>query len=114
MNNTDFSLQHCEPCHKGTTALTPHESSIWLNALTGWAIDEKNEWLSKAYSFRNFASALEFVRRIGDIAEQEGHHPDINLGWGYAKINIQTHALNGLHRNDFILAAKIDKIQKPA
>ena len=58
----------------------------------------------------NFLESQSFVNKVGDIAEQEGHHPDIWFGWGYAKIKIQTHAINGLHESDFVLAAKIDKI----
>ena len=66
--------------------------------------------LEKEFKFKNFKNSQAFVNKVGDIAEKEGHHPDIWFGWGYAKIKIFTHAIKGLHESDFILAAKIDKI----
>ena len=66
--------------------------------------------LEKSFTFKNFMDSQNFVNKVGEISEKEGHHPDIIFGWGYAKINITTHAIKGLSENDFILAAKIDKI----
>jgi pterin-4a-carbinolamine dehydratase len=70
----------------------------------------KGAKITKEYKFKNFAEALSFVNRVGEIAEKEGHHPDINFGWGYVTITLQTHSINGLSRNDFILAVKINEI----
>ena len=109
-SDTDFSLQHCEPCHKGAPRLSRGESENWLVALTGWALADDTTMLSKSFKFRNFAQALTFVNHIGEVAEKEGHHPDLTFGWGYVEIKTHTHAIGGLHRNDFILASKIDKI----
>ena len=67
-------------------------------------------YLEKEFKFKNFVESEKFVNKIGSIAEQEGHHPDISFGWGYAKIKILTHAIKGLAESDFILAAKIDQI----
>ena len=64
----------------------------------------------KKFEFKNFLESQKFVNEVGRVSEDEGHHPDIMFGWGYAKINITTHAIEGLSENDFILAAKIDKI----
>ena len=66
--------------------------------------------LIKNFKFENFLESQSFINKVGAIAEQEGHHPDIWFGWGYAKIKIQTHAISGLHESDFVLAAKIDRI----
>ena len=66
--------------------------------------------LEKKFKFKNFIDSQNFVNRVGEISEEEGHHPDITFGWGYAKLNISTHAIEGLSENDFILAAKIDQI----
>ena len=66
--------------------------------------------LEKNFKFKNFQNSQNFVNDVGKISEEEGHHPDITFGWGYAKINITTHAIEGLSENDFILAAKIDQI----
>jgi 4a-hydroxytetrahydrobiopterin dehydratase len=79
----------------------------------GWNIikDKKDIYfLEKQFSFKNFLDSQKFVNAVGKISEEEGHHPEITFGWGYAKINITTHAIEGLSENDFILAAKIDKI----
>ena len=72
--------------------------------------ENKSYILEKKFNFKNFIQSQKFVNIVGDIAEKEGHHPDISFGWGYAKIKIMTHAIDGLSENDFILAAKIDQI----
>jgi len=72
--------------------------------------DKKNYLLEKKFEFKNFLESQKFVNEVGKVSEDEGHHPDIMFGWGYAKINITTHAIEGLSENDFILAAKIDQI----
>mgnify|MGYP003308744673 CR=1 FL=1 len=72
--------------------------------------DEKTYYLIKQFKFNNFLESQNFVNKIGNLAEKEGHHPDIWFGWGYAKIKIFTHAIKGLHESDFILAAKVDQI----
>ena len=66
--------------------------------------------IRKKFTFKNFLDSQNFVNQVGEISENEGHHPDITFGWGYAKINITTHAIDGLSENDFILAAKIDQL----
>ena len=66
--------------------------------------------MEKKFDFKNFQESQDFINKVGEISENEGHHPDINFGWGYAKVNITTHAIKGLSENDFILAAKIDEI----
>ena len=72
--------------------------------------ENKIYFLLKEFKFKNFKESQEFINKVGDIAETEGHHPDIWFGWGYAKIKIFTHAIKGLHESDFVLAAKVDKI----
>ena len=79
----------------------------------GWNIiknEKENFFLNKKFNFENFSQSQEFVNKVGIISEEEGHHPDILFGWGYAEIKITTHAIAGLSENDFILAAKIDQI----
>lgn len=75
-----------------------------------WEISEDAKFISKKFKFKNFADALDFVNKVGAIAESEGHHPDIELGWGKVKIVLTTHAIGGLSQNDFIVAAKINAI----
>jgi 4a-hydroxytetrahydrobiopterin dehydratase len=79
----------------------------------GWDIlkdKKKIFFLIKKFKFKNFLGSQNFINRVGQISEKEGHHPDISFGWGYAEIKITTHAIEGLSENDFILAAKIDQL----
>jgi 4a-hydroxytetrahydrobiopterin dehydratase len=102
-----LSGKHCVPCHGGVPRLKGEEVEALLGQLEGWQAVEEHH-LSKAYEFKNFADALAFVNRAGEVAESEGHHPDIEFGWGYARLKIYTHAIDGLSESDFILAARID------
>ena len=87
--------------------LSENQIQRLLSEIPSWSI--KDNLLYKKYEFPNFKRALDFVNKVGDIAEKENHHPDICFGWGYAKINLTTHSVGGLSENDFILAAKIEK-----
>lgn len=101
-----LSSRHCVPCHGGVPRLTNEEIAPLLEQLAGWEAVEEHH-LAKAYKFANFAESLAFVNRVGAVAETEGHHPDIAFGWGYVRLKIYTHAIDGLTESDFILAAKI-------
>jgi 4a-hydroxytetrahydrobiopterin dehydratase len=102
-----LSEKHCVPCHGGVPRLGAGEIEPLLAQLPGWeAVDAHH--LSKAYEFPNFVEALAFVVRVGRVAEAEGHHPDVEFGWGYARLKIFTHAIDGLSESDFVLAARID------
>ncbi|MGY9000718.1 MAG: 4a-hydroxytetrahydrobiopterin dehydratase [Rhodospirillales bacterium] len=100
----------CVPCRGGILPLTFKEASTFLSDTPGWELKEDTTRLYQSFKFENFQTALNFVNKVGIIAEKEGHHPDIELGWGYVNILIFTHAINGLHENDFILATKINAI----
>ena len=109
----DLSKKNCIPCKGGIPAFDISEIHKYLKKVDGWDVKKKNGesyFLEKSFTFNNFSESQKFINQVGDIAEKEGHHPDIIFGWGYAKINITTHAIKGLSENDFILAAKIDKI----
>lgn len=106
-----LSSKSCVPCHGGVPRLEGEEIEALLGQLSGWRVMDEHH-LHKAYKFTNFADALAFVNRVGEIAEREGHHPDISFGWGYARFEIYTHAIGGLSESDFILAAKIDEAAK--
>jgi len=90
-------------------ALSAAEIEPLAAQVSGWQVVEEHH-LQKAYKFADFRETLEFVNRIGELAEQQGHHPDICFGWGKADISIWTHKINGLTESDFVLAAKIDKL----
>ena len=102
-----LSSRHCVPCHGGVPRLGGEEIAPLLGQLEGWQVVEEHHLL-KEYRFSNFADALDFVNRVGAVAEGEGHHPDITFGWGYARVQIYTHAIGGLSESDFIRAARID------
>jgi 4a-hydroxytetrahydrobiopterin dehydratase len=80
-----------------------------VDQLSGWEVELEHH-LKKNYGFSNFAEALKFVNRVGELAEEQGHHPDICFGWGKVEVTIWTHKIDGLTESDFILAAKIDKL----
>tara|TARA_B100000401_G_scaffold398618_1_gene309363 strand:- start:272 stop:616 length:345 start_codon:yes stop_codon:yes gene_type:complete len=108
----DLLEKKCVPCEGGVKAFDISEIHKYQKKVDGWDIikDNKNIYtLQKKFTFKNFMQSQLFVNEVGKISEEEGHHPDISFGWGYAIINITTHAIEGLSENDFILAAKIDK-----
>ena len=109
---TDLFDKKCVPCEGGVTPFDISEIHKYQKKIDDWDV-VKNEndiyYLEKKFTFKNFLESQNFVNKVGSIAEKEGHHPDISFGWGYAKINITTHAIEGLSENDFILASKIDK-----
>lgn len=104
----DLANRACVPCHGGVPKLAGEEIARLLPQLQEWEVIGEHH-LKKSYKFPNFRQALEFVTRVGEVAEREGHHPDLRFGWGYCDIEIYTHAIDGLSESDFILAAKIDK-----
>ena len=110
---SELSEKKCVPCEGGVPALDISEIHKYQKKIDGWDVikNEKNiHFLEKKFKFKNFVESQKFVNEVGRISEEEGHHPEILFGWGYAKINISTHAIEGLSENDFILASKIDKI----
>lgn len=106
----NLSKQKCEPCEGGVEPLTRAQFENYLDQVQDWdVIDDKR--IEKLFQFKNFKEALVFVNNVGDLAESEGHHPDINLhGWNKVLITLWTHAIGGLSLNDFIVARKIDEI----
>ena len=110
---SDLVSKKCLPCEGGVLPFDISEIHKYQKKVDGWELkkNEKNVFfLEKKFIFKNFISSQNFVNKIGEISEKENHHPDISFGWGYAKIIITTHAIEGLSENDFILAAKIDQI----
>ena len=110
---SDLSKKKCVACDGNTLPFDTSEIHKYLKKVDGWDVksdDDKNFYLLKDFKFKNFKESQNFVSKIGDIAEDENHHPDITFGWGYCKIKIFTHAIEGLAESDFILAAKIDQI----
>ncbi len=103
----DLASRTCKPCEGDTPALRGEELRKLYSQLEGWTLVSEHH-IEKEYRFPDFREALAFVNRLGEIAEQEGHHPDIFLTWGKVQVTLWTHSVGGLSENDFILAAKAD------
>jgi 4a-hydroxytetrahydrobiopterin dehydratase len=106
---SELSSKTCVPCRGGVPPLAGKELEEIARQVPAWKVVEGHH-LTRAFAFGDFREALVFVNKVGEIAESEGHHPDILLAWGKAEITIWTHKINGLTESDFILAAKIDKL----
>ena len=101
----------CVPCEGGVPKLTAQEAAAQNQQLQGWSVLSGPDRISKSWTVKNFLAGLEFFRNVADVAESEGHHPDLHLvGYRNVTIDIWTHAIDGLSLNDFILAAKIDQL----
>jgi len=105
----DLASRECVPCRGGVPPLQGDEIKKLAEQLKDWEVVEEHH-LRKIFEFKDFREALAFVNRVGQLAEEQGHHPDISFGWGRAEITIWTHKIDGLTESDFILAAKIDKL----
>ena len=109
---TDLINKKCVPCEGGAIAFDISEIHKYQKKVDGWDVIKNNKgvfFLEKKFKFKNFLESQNFVNLVGKISEEEGHHPDILFGWGYAQVTITTPAIEGLSENDFILAAKIDR-----
>jgi 4a-hydroxytetrahydrobiopterin dehydratase len=106
---SELAAAHCEACEPGTPPLPENEAAELSTEVPAWE-RAGTRTLRREFSFPNFRDAFGFVARVALIAEAEGHHPDIELGWGRAAFALTTHAASGLTRNDFVLAAKIDQL----
>ncbi len=108
----DLLKKKCVPCEGGVIPFDISEIHKYQKKVDGWDVIKNNKgifFLEKKFKFENFLESQNFVNLVGNISEEEGHHPDLSFGWGYAKVSITTHAIEGLSENDFILAAKIDR-----
>jgi 4a-hydroxytetrahydrobiopterin dehydratase len=100
----------CTPCRGGVPPLTPAEAGEFHTQAPDWAVLDDARRIERTYRFRNFREAFGFVERAASLAEAEFHHPEIRFGWGFATISLHTKKIRGLHENDFIMAAKLDRI----
>ena len=108
----DLLNKKCVPCEGGVIPFDISEIHKYQKKVDNWDVVKNKKgifFLEKKFTFKNFIESQNFVNEVGKISEEEVHHPDITFGWGYAKISITTHAIEGLSENDFILATKIDK-----
>lgn len=114
MDQPSLCTQSCTPCRGGTPPLARLEIAPLLKQVPAWKLAEDGRSITREWTFADWREAeafvLSFGRRVGELAEAEGHHPDVAYGWGYVRLTLMTHAIKGLSKNDFVLAAKIDRL----
>ena len=106
---SDLASKTCVPCRGGTPPLKGEELDDLRRQVPEWEVVEEHH-LRRRFRSKNFREALGFVNRVGELAEEQGHHPNVTFGWGYAEVTIFTHKIYGLTESDFILAAKINEL----
>ena len=103
-----LTAQKCKPCEKGTPPLSAEEAGELAKDVPAWTLHEQS--IEREFRFSDFREAIDFVDRVADLAEEEGHHPDIHISYSRVRLELSTHKIGGLSQNDFILAAKIDEL----
>jgi 4a-hydroxytetrahydrobiopterin dehydratase len=106
----DLTARSCTPCQGGIPPLERVAAQAFLERMPGWNLLDDATRIEKRFTFANFREAMDFVTRVGQLSENEGHHPDIAFGWGWATVSWQTKKIRGLHENDFIMAAKTERL----
>ncbi len=109
MSSLNFASKTCSPCRGGVPPMTEAEARAFAKDVPAWELYDGATKIRRRYTFKDFAEAFAFIGKVAEVSEQEGHHPDISFGWGYAEIVLFTHKIKGLHENDFIMAAKYDQ-----
>jgi 4a-hydroxytetrahydrobiopterin dehydratase len=109
---TKLARKKCVPCEGGVPPLSQKEANELLKEVYGWTLIDNARLLVKSFRFEDFVTAMKFVNKVAEVAEEEGHHPDFTISYSDVGVELTTHAIDGLSENDFILAAKIDEIQK--
>ena len=105
-----LSKQNCVTVKSGEAAISEKDVKAMLGQVNGWALAHGGKAIFRKFTFKDFDSALALANKIAAIAQKENHHPDIGFGWGYVKVKLTTHDVGGLHKNDFIMAAKINEL----
>jgi 4a-hydroxytetrahydrobiopterin dehydratase len=109
-----LTTKSCTPCRGGIPPLTSEEAEKLHSQAREWALLDDAHRIAREFKLQNFGAAFAFVTKIAELAEAEGHHPDLCFGWGYVRVSLQTKKIKGLHENDFIMAAKIDQAFAPS
>ena len=110
MKAEELAGKQCVPCRAGGVPLHREQAERYLEAVPAWSLSEDATRLTRRFEFQDFVEAMEFVNRVARIAEAQGHHPDIAIHWNKVELVLWTHAIGGLHENDFVVAAKIDRL----
>src|SRR5579872_440726 len=108
---SDLARKKCIPCEGNVPAITREEAEKYLLEISGWELSSDAKRISKKFTFGDFDETMMFVNQIAELAETEGHHPDLSISYSNLTVELSTHAIGGLSENDFILAAKIDELE---
>ena len=114
MADSSLAEKTCTPCRGGVPPLTQGEAEGYRVQAPDWSLMDGSTRIERTYRFKNFREAFAFVARAAELAEAEGQHPDITFGWGYTVVSLRTKKIKGLHENDFIMAAKLDRLASGA
>ena len=107
-----LAAKTCVPCKGGVPRLDRDYARDLISGVEGWELNDDATRISSTFKFKDFPRAQAFASRVGDLAESQFHHPEITFGWGYCRIEFQTRKIRGLHENDFIMAAKVNELDK--
>lgn len=107
---SDLSTKRCIPCEGDVPPLTLPQAQDLMQQIPEWKLSEDGKRISRLFGFKDFAKALEFANKVGQVAEEQWHHPDMKVSWGKVEVALTTHSIKGLSENDFIVAAHIDLI----
>ncbi len=110
MSKSILTAKKCTPCQGGIPPMSGADAEKLLTSVPGWTLLDNATKLKRTFEGNNFMGAMVLAQKIGELCEEEGHHPDITIGWGYCRVVFQTHKINGLHENDFIMAAKVNRL----
>jgi 4a-hydroxytetrahydrobiopterin dehydratase len=110
VDSRHLSEKTCIPCRGGIPPLTADQAETMRSETPDWKLEQNGTRLTRRFEFEDFRKAMEFVNRVADVAEEEQHHPDIAIHWNKVDLVLWTHKIGGLHENDFILAAKVDRL----
>ncbi len=112
MIHVNLTSRRCVPCERGTPPLTGEEAARLLPQVPGWSLAETGTAILRTFTCKDFKEAISFVQAVAELAESEGHHPDIAIHYRRVALTLTTHAIHGLSENDFILAAKISELRR--
>ncbi|HEV2613151.1 MAG TPA: 4a-hydroxytetrahydrobiopterin dehydratase [Gammaproteobacteria bacterium] len=107
---SDLTQKHCKACEGGVPALTREEIAKLHPKIPSWEVSDDAKWLKREFKFKDFHQTMDFVNKLAEMSHEENHHADLHVGYNYCKVEYTTHALNGLSENDFICAAKVDRL----
>ena len=110
MNANELAQKKCVPCRGGTPPLSTEQAKAYLAAVPEWRVSADGKQIARTFTYKDFIQAMKFVNKVAGVAEEQGHHPDIHIHWNKVELVLWTHSIGGLHENDFVMAAKIDRL----